>query len=107
VARRAGLADVDPQPYWGFDDLSHNAGVKLTQCMHVQADVKVVDNQEYYWYKHAQTLEGFSFERMLTVLEQGDMLVDFDARTHHNHGTKFRLRHNARPLLYSLVTSIM
>ncbi len=34
------------------------------------------------------------------------MLVDFDARTGHNHGTKFRLRQNFLPRLYKSVVEI-
>lgn len=29
-------------------------------------------------------------------------LVDFDARTGHNHGTKFRMRQNCLPDLYEI-----
>ena len=36
----------------------------------------------------------------------GDLLVDFDARTGHNHGTKFRLRKNAIINLYEEVVEI-
>lgn len=31
---------------------------------------------------------------------RGNILVDFDARTGHNHGTKFRMRQNCLPNLY-------
>ena len=29
VRARTGLGELDPQPYWGFDDLAHKAGTKL------------------------------------------------------------------------------
>jgi len=45
-------------------------------------------------------LKGLDFEGFLQCLENGTILVDFDARTGHNHGTKFRIRQNAWPLLY-------
>ncbi|MFH1477598.1 MAG: MvaI/BcnI family restriction endonuclease [Verrucomicrobiota bacterium] len=34
-------------------------------------------------------------------LENGNVLVDFDARTGHNHGTKFRIRQGQWANLYS------
>ena len=37
-------------------------------------------------------LSGFSFDNFLECIENGDILIDFDARTGHNHGTKFRLK---------------
>jgi len=52
-------------------------------------------------------LQKFSFEGFLNALEQGQVLVDFDARTGHNHGTKFRLRQNSLPMLYEKITEII
>lgn len=103
VEKRIGLNDLNPQPYWGFDDLFHKAGTKLTNCFYVLADVKKVDGVEYYFYKHIQLLSNFSMDNFLKAIESNDILVDFDARTGHNHGTKFRLRRNKLPLLYKNV----
>ena len=36
VEERAGLGELDPQPYWGFDDLRHKAGTKLPNSMSKQ-----------------------------------------------------------------------
>ena len=52
-------------------------------------------------------LEELSLERFLQALEEGSLFVDFDARTGHNHGTKFRLRRDRLPDLYSRVTEIV
>ena len=30
IEQTAGLGQLNPQPYWGFDDLAHKAGTKLT-----------------------------------------------------------------------------
>jgi len=51
-------------------------------------------------------LQGFSIEKFVETLENGQLLIDFDARTGHNHGTKFRLRQNALPSLYSKITKV-
>lgn len=45
-------------------------------------------------------LQKFSFEGFLKALDEAKILVDFDARTGHNHGTKFRMRQDALPMLY-------
>lgn len=34
VKQRAGLGELTPQPYWGFDDLKHIAGTKLLNCFY-------------------------------------------------------------------------
>ena len=107
VKKRIGLEELNPQPYWGFDDLEHKAGTKLLNCFYVQAQVKIEKGEEYYWYNKTQMLRKFHFSGLLDALEKGVMLIDFDARTGHNHGTKFRLKQNYLPLLYEEVTTII
>jgi len=106
VDRRAGLGELKPQPYWGFDDLEHKAGIKLLNTFYVGADVKKENNQEFFHYNRILLLRGFSIEHFIAALIEGDVLIDFDARTGHNHGTKFRLRQNAQPRLYSNIEEI-
>lgn len=106
VERRIGLGELNPQPYWGFDDLFHKAGTKLINCFYAQAEVKKEKSIEYYKYNKILMLQQFSIEKFLKALEENDVLVDFDARTSHNHGTKFRLRQNKFSLLYENATEI-
>lgn len=100
VRRRVGLGELNPQPYWGFDDLEHKAGTKLLNTLYVQAEVGKVRGREHYKYSKATMLRDFSFDKFLKALENSEILVDFDARTGHNHGTKFRMRQNRLPILY-------
>ncbi|HRI30588.1 MAG TPA: MvaI/BcnI family restriction endonuclease [Candidatus Kapabacteria bacterium] len=44
---------------------------------------------------------------LLNELDNGNILVDFDARTDHNHGTKFRMRQNCLPSLYEETKKIV
>ncbi len=106
VAKRAGLGELDPQPYWGFDDLRCKAGTKLLNCFYVLADVRWETGRELFRYSKILVLRGFDFDGFLNAIEQGQLMVDFDARTGHNHGTKFRLRQNARPQLYSSIEEV-
>lgn len=102
-----GLNELEPQPYWGFDDLHHAVATKLLNCFYVLADNKRVKGKEYFLYDEVYMLQKFSFERFLNALESGYVYVDFDARTGHNHGTKFRLRQNKHPELYEIVKRII
>ncbi|MCX5634527.1 MAG: MvaI/BcnI family restriction endonuclease [Planctomycetota bacterium] len=97
---------MTPQPYWGFDDLGHKAGTKLLNCFYVQAKTKVENGKEYFSYEKIFMLIKFSVCAFTDAIEKGYVYVDFDARTGHNHGTKFRLRQNALPSLYSEVIEI-
>lgn len=106
VAQRINLDELNPQPYWGFDDLFHKAGTKLINCFYVQAQVKKENGKEYFMYDKILMLQKFSIDKFLAALENNDVLVDFDARTGHNHGTKFRLKQNRLPDLYEAVKEV-
>lgn len=106
VRKRIGLGELNPQPYWGFDDLYHKAGTKLLNCFYVQADSKKIGGVEYLCYCRIQVLQKFSFDHFLDAIEKGSVLVDFDARTGHNHGTKYRLRQDYLPDLYDEIVEV-
>lgn len=107
VECRIGLGQLIPQPYWGIDDLYSKARTKLLNCFYVQAKKKREDGKELYWYDKIMMLQKFDCEKFLLAIENGNIYVDFDARTGHNHGTKFRMKQNALPTLYEKVTEII
>ena len=107
VEERVGLGELEPQPYWGFDDLFHKAGTKLLNCFYVLAGRKRIGRVEHFRYSRISMLERLSLDRFLQAIEDGYLYIDFDARTGHNHGTKFRLRQNRLPDLYGKVTQIV
>ncbi len=106
VQKKVGLGELDPQPYWGFDDLFHKAGTKLLNCFYITAEVKYKGNKECFWYKKIMILQKFSLDKFLNAMEKGSVLIDFDARTGHNHGTKFRLKQDKLPELYDKIIHI-
>lgn len=106
VKKRIGLGELKPQPYWGFNDLFHKAGTKLLNCFYVRAQAKRESGKEFFWYKQITILQKFSLDKFLEAIEKGLILVDFDARTGHNHGTKFRLRQDRLPDLYDKVSIV-
>ncbi len=101
VEQRAGLGELSPQPYWGFDDLTHKAGTKLLNCFYVQARTKKEGHKEFFSYEKISVLTKFNPQAFIKGFEMGYLFVDFDARTGHNHGTKFRLRQDKLPELYA------
>lgn len=106
VLRRAGhLDNFEITPYWGFDDLFHKAGTKLTNCFYVRADEKkeFVGNKKhsFFHYNYVLKLSKISQDNFIEAIRQGKIYVDFDARTGHNHGTKFRIKYNDIPDLYT------
>lgn len=107
VDKKVGLEELNPQPYWGFNDLEHKAGTKLLNCFYVQAEVKKEKDREFYKYSKVMMLRKFNFDGFLKAIENATLLVDFDARSGHNHGTKFRLKQNKLPLLYQNIKVII
>ncbi len=107
VERRIGPGPLDPEPYWGFEDLKYAIGSKIRNCFYVVANSKIEGKREFFLYKDLYILSGFSFEKFISCIEHGAILVDFDARTGHNHGTKFRIRQGHWRDLYSEVKHII
>ncbi|MGD0597560.1 MAG: MvaI/BcnI family restriction endonuclease [Sedimentisphaerales bacterium] len=106
VDERIGLGALNPEPYWGFDDLRNIIGQKMKNCFYVVADSKIEKGHEFFKYIELYILSGFSFDKFIDAIEDGFVLVDFDARTGHNHGTKFRLKQGYFSKVYNNVERI-
>jgi len=106
VRTRAGLANLNPQPYWQFQELFLKASTKLLNAFFVDANSKRENGIEFFKIVRIHVLQGFDLNHFVDSIESGAVLVDFDARTHHNHGTKFRLRQESIPELYRYVDTV-
>jgi hypothetical protein len=106
VEKRVGLNELNPQPYWAFEDLKHKAGTKLLNCFYVRAREKKEKAKKYFAYENITMHQGFNFEKFLKAFEDGLIFVDFDSRTHHNHGSKFRIKQDYLYTLYDKTTVI-
>ncbi|MFZ5806656.1 MAG: MvaI/BcnI family restriction endonuclease [Verrucomicrobiota bacterium] len=103
VEQRIGLKNINPEPYWGLDDLRHEIGSKVKNCFYVVANRKIERRREYFKFDELYVMSGFNFDGFLKCLEDGSAYVDFDARTGHNHGTKLRIKQSAWIQLYNSV----
>jgi hypothetical protein len=83
---------IEPIPFWTFSEIEEKLHKKLMNLMYVSAKSKVMDGSEYFLYDHIEAFINPSIEKFISLLEEGALYVDFDARTGHNHGTKFRIR---------------
>lgn len=100
VDQRIGLNDLSPSPYWGFSDIFYLVATKLLNCFYIAAYSKKIEGHEHFSYFKIQMLKGLSQEQFIKAIENGIILVDFDARSGHNHGTKFRIRRDSFAPLY-------
>ncbi|GFH63446.1 MAG: DNA restriction-modification system endonuclease subunit [Candidatus Desulfovibrio kirbyi] len=92
---------LSDRPYWGFHNLYHKAGTKLFNCFFIKAESKIEDKIEYFKFSTIIMLRNLSKENILNNIESGNLFIDFDARTGHNHGTKFRIHQKYIPELYA------
>jgi len=100
VIKKAGAGKIQPEPYWPFDMLEEKARPKLRNSFYLSAKSRISDDKEQFLYESLLMLQRFNFNRFLEAIEKGKVLVDFDAKTTHNHGTKFRIRQDSWPELY-------
>ncbi len=106
VVDKAGPGRLQPEPYWPFETLEKKARPKLRNSFYISAKTRVIDNKEEFLYDSLLMLQKFNFDNFLEAIEKGKVLVDFDAKTTHNHGTKFRIRQDSWPQLYDNVRRI-
>ena len=106
-ARVGNLGPLEITPYWTFNDLYISIGRKFYNCFLVRYDVKFEDNKEFFHYNEAYMLKNVDIDKFIECIESGKVKVEFDARTHHNHGTKMRMFFRDIPYAYSEVTRVM
>jgi hypothetical protein len=107
VEDRVGLGQLKPQPYWLVQDLALKVSTKMLNSFLVEAEAKREGGQEYFRIRSVRILQGFNTNGFMDAIESGGVYVDFDARTHHNHGTKFRLREDFLPTLYAYKQKVL
>lgn len=107
VKKKVGTANINPEPYWGLDDLEPAIGEKMKNCFYVVADSKKENNHEFFKYEQLYMLSGFSFPKFLDAIDSGEVVVEFDASSDHNHGTKFRVKQGSLSKLYSSVKRVI
>lgn len=95
-----GTGDIEPHPYWTFADISEKLRVKLNNLMYVKAETRFISGSECFKYNKIEAHVDPTLDRFLALVEAGAIYVDFDARTGHNHGTKFRIKPAAKTDLY-------
>jgi hypothetical protein len=106
VLRKSG-GRFDPIPYWPLDELKRRLEKKLPNTVYVHAVSRETGSgYEEFRYDQATVYEGIDWDKILVGLSSGQVYVDFDARTRHNHGTKFRIRQGTLNQFYANVVEI-
>ena len=100
IRNGVGTGDINPTPYLTFKDISQKLSTKLNNLLYVKAETRYSSGEEFFKYNEIEAYVDPTLDRFLDLVEAGDIYVDFDARTGHNHGTKFRIRPAKKINLY-------
>jgi len=103
VEIRVGLGPLNPQPYWNFKELFLKTSTKMLNAFYVEAETKKSAGVEMFAITDVFVLQQLDMDKFTRAIAAGGVLVDFDARTHHNHGVKIRIRQNIIPSLYRYI----
>lgn len=87
------------EPYWLLSDLKPKLESKLKN----QINVLALEKSNQFKYVNTMILEGFDFDKFINLLSNGEIYIDFNARTKHNHGTSFRIKQNNIKFLYKTI----
>jgi hypothetical protein len=98
---KKGGREITPQPYWELNKIEEKAQRKISNTIYVHAESRKRKEFEEFRYDKAVLYEGLDFERFKKGLSNGEIFVDFDARTGHNHGTKFRVKQGTLEKFYA------
>lgn len=98
---------IEVTPYWGFNDLFAKARTKLLNCFLVIGEQKRINGIKHYHYYKVYKLSNLEFWKFLHAIGRGELQVEFDARTGHNHGAKFRINQAILPTLYENVEIVV
>jgi len=105
-ARVGNLGKLSPEPHWSFEILQQITTKKLTNSFYLEAESKKANGPEEFRYSNCVMLEHFDFNRFIRAIQNGFVLVDFDASTSHNHGTKFRMKRDSWNEFYGNVEQV-
>lgn len=100
ILNAVGINNLNPAPYWDFSDIETKLKSKLNNLMFVSAETRREGDKEFFKYNDIEVYINPTLDRFLALMEAGCIYVDFDARTGHNHGTKFRIKSDQKVNLY-------
>ncbi len=78
--------------YYNVPEIMTTFKEKLNHTLLVFRKTRKTAGKSEYRYEEAFLMDEVRVEQIGPLIEQGILVIDFDARTHHNHGTKYRIK---------------
>lgn len=92
--------------FYLLDDVKKKFSAKLEHTFLVLYRKKKVDGKAHFLFEEAYVGRNLLWDKVTSLMTDGGIVVDFDARTRHNHGTKFRIDRAKVPMLFDKVRVI-
>jgi hypothetical protein len=89
-ARSLHYSDVLPV-FWSRAYIEAEIKAKLDNTLLCLVKSKLIGGVKHFQYTSARLFSGFDPSKLDVLFNEHALYVDFDARTNHNHGTKFRV----------------
>lgn len=77
--------------FWDRHFVEKEIKAKLDNTLLCLVKSKSINGMKHFQYTSARLFSGFNPSKLDTLFKEHALYVDFDARTRHNHGTKFRI----------------
>jgi hypothetical protein len=94
------LTGPQTEAYWDFSTIEDIAYKKLAHLVYSRADSKKVKGDEYFKYSEITIYTNPIQGAFIDSVRNGDVRIDFDLRSKHDHGPKFRIKHTLLNSLY-------
>ncbi|MDI9348831.1 MAG: MvaI/BcnI family restriction endonuclease [Candidatus Symbiobacter sp.] len=92
VKLRSGIEDFLQPPYWNLDDIYERFYNKANYSILIPIKTKVINYERYFMFGKIWRLKELAQPKFIDLINRGVIYLDFNARTNHNHGTRFRIR---------------
>jgi hypothetical protein len=94
---------LDNSIYYSFEDLKQIIATKCENIAFINADTKVENGKEYFFFKNATLLQDLTFQKFIQYLKEGLIVYDIRIGVYgmgankgktHDHGSGFRVLKN-------------
>lgn len=93
--------------YWDRNDFESVCLTKLNNTLMCSCETKSINGKEHFKVTEAYIYNNFKSEKLQLLFEKGAVVIDFDARTRHNHGTKLRVKKDNLGDLFEFSTRVL
>ena len=86
--------------FWNIEDLEDVFINKLDHTLMCFVETKRDKGIDFFAIKEAYIYKTFLRDKLKDLFHRGSLVIDFDARTGHNHGTKLRIKREDLGVLF-------